>query len=582
MSNPLVAFDPTEPSAVIRFDVPLPAFFDGKHVIDINIKDKDWIAPIQSYLSAENKAIEEEATGSASSSTKPDKPVYNKMKHFYDESKLKVPRELRTALKLSPTERIIRSVGEDTILNVPVELHEKFGGLKEGEEKLSIRAADLRKLDADVVVPNISVNRKMNMVYNIAVMPTVEMPTFDIHQIPRIVLIERYRLENYLGNYGLGKTISSFYVHPKSKVNISIKSWKKTATSYEEASSIFDSITEKSSDNFTESFNSVRSHTTTLSADLQFSSEVKGKAGFLGIGKVEASAGVKGSTTATRTDFAKDVSHTVSSHASASSARRDLQHSVTSSVDTVTGEKESIVREITNQNSGHVLNFLIRELNQEYYSIQVLKDVRVAFIVGGNLVEEVPLYDIDEVLTKYIGATKVKRYRDYILQEYSYIKDYEGVRKSLIKLHKYTDDRHFTDTGLAARNYDTSKHYILLNQDKNNTGVIVGGRINGAELAVEGIPISVTKVVLKTDGVVCSSLLDPGDALDSYSKEFQAEELRTETLLNDLTLEEIEKNKLARDIIENGPDEEVERFEKIYGADSFEVIPGDVDRGDAG
>ena len=72
-------------------------------------------------------------------------------------------------------------------------------------------------------------------------------------------------------------------------------------------------------------------------------------------------------------------------------------------------------------------------------------------------------------------------------------------------------------------------------------------------------------ITLKTDGVVCSSLLDPGLALDEHSIKMQNEAHRREKAQNDLAEAEVAKHKLARQLIENGPDEAVERFEKIYG-----------------
>ena len=68
--SPLVTFDPEEPSAVIRFDVPLPSFYDGKNIIDLQIPDRDWRREIAEQIRAQGSS-------NPSSERKP-KPLINK------------------------------------------------------------------------------------------------------------------------------------------------------------------------------------------------------------------------------------------------------------------------------------------------------------------------------------------------------------------------------------------------------------------------------------------------------------------------------------------------------------------------
>lgn len=551
--NPLVTFDPEEPSAVIRFDVPLPSFYDGKHIIDLKIREEDWSDFIRGALEQIQSQESSNPSSEPESKSLGNKPEIKRLSE-----------SIRSAIKLSDSQRIISRIGPQAEIIVPEHLQELYEDIPIKRGLKTIKPQQLERIR----VPEgqtLQVSKTMTGRYMVNLAPA---PVILIR--PRLAVVEKYRLENYLGNYGMGKTISSFYVHPKSKVTLTIRSWTTVKETYEDASSIFDSYTTKASDNFQTTFNSERSKSSEEKESSEYYAEVKAEAGFLGIGSVEAEAGTKGSSSSSREEFSKDVRNTVSAHASESSSKREFQHHVTAQLEKDTGEEKTLIREIENLNAGHVLNFIVRELNQEYHSVLVLKDVRLVFTMGPKLfVDEVPLFKIDEFLRKYLREDDalIKTYRDYILKEYSYVKDYEGTtRQSTFEIRKYADDAHLsTDMDTAVNNYNPDDHYILIKKEKHSIGRKVGGRETGKDIEVEGVPVEVNTVTMKTDGVVCSSLLDPGLALDDYSIKMQIEAHRREKAQTDLAEADIAKHTLARHLIENGPDEAVERFVKIYG-----------------
>lgn len=66
----------------------------------------------------------------------------------------------------------------------------------------------------------------------------------------RIVLVETYKLSSFLSAYGAGRTIKTFSLLPGEKTKISVKTYHKTETSSKQASSILDSYTKESSEDF--------------------------------------------------------------------------------------------------------------------------------------------------------------------------------------------------------------------------------------------------------------------------------------------------------------------------------------------
>ena len=69
-------------------------------------------------------------------------------------------------------------------------------------------------------------------------------------RLTRLILVESYRLSSYLGNYGAGKTIKTFSLLPGEKTKISVTSYSKTEQDAKSASSILDSFTQESADDF--------------------------------------------------------------------------------------------------------------------------------------------------------------------------------------------------------------------------------------------------------------------------------------------------------------------------------------------
>jgi hypothetical protein len=79
----------------------------------------------------------------------------------------------------------------------------------------------------------------------------------------------------------------------------------------------------------------------------------------------------------------KNVSSALQKHAATASAKRDVQVNTSYEEKEETGEETSIEREIANVNLSRTLNFVFRQMNQEFISILHLVNVRVGFVHYG-------------------------------------------------------------------------------------------------------------------------------------------------------------------------------------------------------
>src|SRR5205085_890346 len=105
----------------------------------------------------------------------------------------------------------------------------------------------------------------------------------------------------------------------------------------------------------------------------------------------------------------------------------DVSVEQSSDTKTESGEETGVVREIQNVNVGRTLNFVFRQMNQEYVSILHLTNVEIAFsnsVPGSD--RTVPLWKLDGLLNDVI-ADPVNRatIKNNLLRELRYDRDYQ-------------------------------------------------------------------------------------------------------------------------------------------------------------
>ncbi len=325
--------------------------------------------------------------------------------------------------------------------------------------------------------------------------------------VPKIYLVETYRLSSFASRYGAGRIVKTFTLLPGEKTKISVKTFLKTESERKSASSVLDSFTTESAKEFEDSVAAEQSDKSEFKKSFEYHAEAEAKASW-GWGSANVSGGVKGGSNAAREEFSKNVTNATRKHTSKASAKRDVQVNTSFEVTEQAGEETSIEREIENLNVGRTLNFVFRQMNQEFVTLLHLVDVRIAFFNGfSESRKEVSLAVVDSLLEEYIVEDKRVEVRAAILGQLGRVLDYR-------------DDPH---TVLETIEVDADDGYTRFRRDLRST-------YNDPDLdfsvAVDGIIQSVSKNSLRTEGMIVDSLMGQGDALDEYAESLQESDMR--------------------------------------------------------
>lgn len=346
--------------------------------------------------------------------------------------------------------------------------------------------------------------------------------------LPRIYLIEEYQLSSHLGKYGAGRVVKTFSLLPGERTKISVRSFLKTEQERKKASSVLDSVTSESARDFESSIEAEQSNKSEYQQAFELTANAEAKAKW-GWGSASARVGVKASTNAAREEASKNVSKAVEKHTAKASAQRDVEINTSFEVKQTTEDETSIEREIENINVSRTLNFVFRQMNQQFYSVLHLIDARIAFSNGHpSMTYEVPIHGLDALLERYVKEPSHATARGAIENALGAILDHAG-----------DPHRDFLNT----RTID-GESYQRINRAKVST--YEDPLDPSATVTVEGIITAVTKNVMRTEGVIVEALLGEVSALDEYARDLQELEVkRREAEVRALLAEAVHKELVA-------------------------------------
>jgi hypothetical protein len=378
----------------------------------------------------------------------------------------------------------------------------------------------------------------------------------------RLMLVEDYALETHLGQYGAGKVIKTFSLLPGEKTKISMRTYTRTETDAKRASSILDSVTEESAREFENSVGREQSNKKNYQESFSYEVNAKADASW-GWGSAEVSGGVKGGSSTAREEFSKNISNALSKHAAKASSKRDVQVNTSYEEKREEEIETSIEREIQNINVSRTLNFVFRQMNQQFITVLRLFDMRAAIWDGNpdpntSIRAEVPLSKVRSLLDKYIVNEKRKEVQEAIIDQASEIFDYQDqpikdfILEDTIKLRN----------GEPAKDEEGNDiKYWRVNRKYTTT---YGPDENGNKFDVNGIILGLNKEVMRTEGVIVDAVLGQGDGLDAYSHGLQDQSVREKELRNMLTNSEIEKMNQAIDIVKKEDQGASKIFETVF------------------
>jgi hypothetical protein len=349
---------------------------------------------------------------------------------------------------------------------------------------------------------------------------------------PRLYLVETMRLTSVLGDYGAGRIVKTFSLLPGETTKISMKTFRSTESTRKAASSVLDSLTKESATDLETSLSSEQSDQRSFEKSQEYYAEVSGKATW-GWGSAEGKAGVKGSSNSARQEAVKNVSNATQKHSAKASAKREVEVNTSFEVTEKSGEELSIERSIENINLSRTLNFVFRQMNQEFVTFLHLTDVRVGFFNGdGKSRREVPLSGLEGLLQEVVKPASRDNVRDIILEQLSAVRDYDGNPVNVVETVQVTP-------GDTYRQFDSDL-------------VTTFTDLRGREHMVQGVLLKADHLVMRTEGVIVEALLGNGTALDSYAEKLQGLEVERRAALvehDKLTAAQLE---LINEVISSG------------------------------
>jgi hypothetical protein len=278
-----------------------------------------------------------------------------------------------------------------------------------------------------------------------------------------------------------------------------------------------------------------------------------------GWGNAKVSGGAAGGNQSGREQFGKDVTNSVKEHCAEAASNRSNTVSLSTEAETVTGQELATERTIRNVNLRRVLNFVFRELNQEYNTTVHLMEVKVAFATSTtDSYREVPIAGLRPLLEDVVVAGKVDEVAQQIVGLAGTVMSHAGPVTTLEKLSLSPDG---TYTASAAAPAAGTGQWDPPPADRTFIYRWKRGALgqDGAAHPVDGVVIDSTTIVMRTADLVVEALLGQADALDEFAMCSQAEDTQDKSLAN-------RKMSLALDTLGavTDPKERADAWAKIF------------------
>lgn len=356
--------------------------------------------------------------------------------------------------------------------------------------------------------------------------------------IPGLFIVEEYKTTSFLGRYGAGKALQTFSLLPGEKTTITVKTYKNSTTTKSQAENLLDSFSQSSVDemeSLMEEENSASSESTS-----SVSASVSGVLSCLPL-----SIGVSGSYSSSRSSNSRALNRALGKHCEQSNSARNVEINTSSTETVEEGEEYTTVREIENINKSRVLNFVFRQLLQEYISITYLANIRIAYSNGyPESTRIVDIEDIDNLLIDVLDKEEFRReVKNQIWENYAQVMNY---RKTAEKCVPFLEE--------VQSPYGNKESFWTCRATDKYI------RSDGKEFDVPGVILQVQVNTLRTDSVIADALMGQGEALDCFNQRAQDAVAVGEYLKN---LEQVQKIELIRSI--EDPNLRANLIKMVYG-----------------
>jgi hypothetical protein len=342
---------------------------------------------------------------------------------------------------------------------------------------------------------------------------------------PGIYVIEEYGVASYLGDYGAGKTVSTFSLLPGETTTIAVSTYRERAETSTRSESILDSFSQDSADEFESTLHteSGQSSEETEGLDTTSHYDIGLKIDLFGLANIGGETDTErgNSESSTRESYASMTSDAMAKHVTSSSSAREIEVNTSSTNTTTTRNERSITRQLTNINRSRVLNFALRQLQQEYLTVTYLKNVRVMYTNGyPESIQIVQIPQVPAMLRTVLAAEHVEAALARILEGYCAVPNYLGER--LPFLERVTEK-------VGDCPFPTPERTLTYYRKRRG----LADRHDG--ISVPGVILKVDQHILRTESLIADAILGQGEALDCYNMELQAAAVDRANLANDVT-----------------------------------------------
>lgn len=382
---------------------------------------------------------------------------------------------------------------------------------------------------------------------------------------PELSIVLHFKICSYLGDYGAGQTIKTFSLLPDERTEISIKHYLRNESIKKQTQHILDSFSTDAADELQHTVDDERIQTTgssdTSSTTKNFNGGISASLD-LGVFKIGGNAGggaTNGSSfTSTLQDQIKHLDSSITKHVAKADTLRQIDIN-TESTDTAVSEfEETIKRSLYNPNKSRVLNFVYRQLLQEFFTITYLDNVTFSYTNGyQEHNKNCNLADLETMLSEIlVDSTAVQNEANKIYTYLCNIIDYTGTKQSFIELVNEDNGNCINPTMPHITNSYVRKRHTI----DPITGDITELQNTYKGKTVNGIILSVKHRITRTSSLITDAVLGQGEALDCYNQKLQ------DAAAQKVHLDNIEQVQRV-DIIESieDPIQQAENYKKING-----------------
>lgn len=360
----------------------------------------------------------------------------------------------------------------------------------------------------------------------------------------QLAVVELCNLSLFYGRYGLGRTINTFTLLPGETTTIQLTSKRSSTVTSEQTTNVFDKVDTSSKSELERSVEQ-ESSTATEEASSDSQSVTAGASGGAFGVSFSFSASASQSSSSSRSEFARAVSGAVSNQASEYSSERSVEANTTSTQTVQGDDSTSVTRNIQNLNNNRTLNFVFRQLNQEFISVLHLVDIRLGFFGPDGNIKDTSIDGAKAFISRYVQDDKVLEVYNKFIKNVRFVDDYQKNRVDvLVRNVAPRFDRPFKtinllkedQEGIVKEPVSTVPETENFETDKEDTIALNPklGEENKISIApdlepikdIPGVIISEDRYILRTEGIATNAIIGEGDALDKYGLNLEKEDIK--------------------------------------------------------